>query len=106
MEDRRLISKWHKEIFIHCIRNKKPKRPLYERRVKLQRETCPKCKIDMFGRADKMKCYKCGNDYRKNHAGEIVPVLYNKTTKEEKENDSMSLSNVSGGNSNALPRQR
>ena len=93
MEDRRVISKWHKEIFLHCVKNKKPKRPLNERRVKLQRETCPKCKIDMFGRADNLKCYRCGNDYRKNHAGEIVLVLYNQN--EEVKNDNVPISGFS-----------
>ncbi|KKP97235.1 MAG: hypothetical protein UR99_C0017G0018 [Candidatus Moranbacteria bacterium GW2011_GWD2_36_12] len=84
MNDRRIISKWHKEIFIHCIKRKKTNRPITERRKKMDHETCPKCEKEIYGREGKFKCYLCG-DFKKNYnTGKLELVLYNETTKEEK----------------------
>ena len=93
MEDRRVISKWHKEIFIHCVKNKKPKRPLYERRKRMDKETCPICKRDMYGRAGKFKCYLCG-DFKKNYATGNLDLVEYRSLKENK-ND-MSIPSVPG----------
>jgi len=74
MDDRRLVSKWHKEIFLHCVRNKKPKRPTRERRGAMDSKDCPKCGIKIYGRAGSFKCPICG-DFKVNCAtGELEKV--------------------------------
>jgi len=86
MEDRRVISKWHKEIFLHCVKNKKPKRPLNERRVKMDHETCPRCEKEIYGRNGNFKCYLCG-DFKKNYnTGKLELVEYDVLLKTKEEN--------------------